>query len=72
MRDFIPSKTFKNEEVLSALQWYFESKNYHLEEALKITVPMSVESARKLRINYSYYFISLMSALELLLDSNYP
>lgn len=71
MREFIPNNEFKNEEVLSALQWYFESKNTHLEDALKIVTPMSTEDVKRLRISYSHYFISLMSALEMLLDKNY-
>jgi uncharacterized protein YutE (UPF0331/DUF86 family) len=71
VREFIPTNEFKNEEILSALEWYFESKNYHLEEALKIVTPMSSENVRHLRISYSNYFISLMSAIEILLDDNY-
>lgn len=71
MREFIPSGSFKNEEILSAIRWYFESKNYHLEEALKVVTPLSREDSKRLRICYSNYFVAVMSALELLQDSNY-
>lgn len=71
MREFIPSGKFKNEEILSALQWYFESKNIHLEAALKIITPMTTEDVKRLRMNYSHYFTSLISALEMLRDRNY-
>ncbi|MGZ4982033.1 MAG: hypothetical protein ACXV8P_12375 [Methylobacter sp.] len=31
---------YKNEEILSAIQWYFESKNFHLEKAIVIKAPL--------------------------------
>lgn len=58
-------------EVLSALRWYFESKNLALKNALSFRCPLSVEQQRELRQYYSEYFVSLVSATELLLDSEY-
>ena len=69
LREFIAGDKFKNEEVLSSLEWYFESKNIHFKQALLVHTPMSTEDRKCLRINYSHYFVSLMSALEMLSDN---
>ena len=60
-----------NAEVLSALRWYFESKNLALKNALKLRCPLSVEQQIELRQYYSEYFVNLVSATELLLKNEY-
>lgn len=58
-------------ELLSALKWYFESKNLALKNALKLRCQLSVEQQRELRQYYSGYFAGLISATELLRDQGY-
>lgn len=58
-------------EILCALNWYFESKNLALKNALRFRCPLSVEQQRELRQYYSEYFAGLVSATELLLESEY-
>lgn len=58
-------------EILCALRWYFDSKNLALKNALEFRCPLSVEQQRELRQYYSEYFASLVSATELLLESEY-
>lgn len=64
--------SLKNEEILSSIQWYFESKNLALRNALAIHCPLSVEAQRDIRLYYSQYFASLLSATELLRENEYP
>ena len=58
-------------EVLGALKWYFESKKLSLRNALKFRAPLSVEDQVDLRLYYSQYFVSLLSATEFLFDKKY-
>ena len=60
-------------EVIASLKWYFESKNLSLSNALLLRAPLSVENQKDLRLYYSQYFASLVSAVEFLSDNkNYP
>ena len=63
--------TRRQTEILCALNWYFESKNLALKNALRFHCPLSVEQQRELRQYYSEYFAGLVSATELLLESEY-
>jgi hypothetical protein len=58
-------------ERLSALKWYFESKNLALKNALKLRCQLSVEQQGELRQYYSGYFAGLISATELLCEPEY-
>lgn len=58
-------------EVLGVLKCYFESKNLSLKIALKFRAPLSVENMADLRLYYSQYFVSLLSATEFLFDKEY-
>lgn len=58
-------------EVLGVLKWYFESKNLSLKNALKFRTPLSTENQAELRLYYSQYFVSLVSATEFLFDNKY-
>lgn len=58
-------------ELLCALRWYFDSKNLALKNALVFRCPLSVEQKRELRQYYSEYFVSLVSATQLLLEPEY-
>jgi hypothetical protein len=62
---------FQSFEVISAVKWYFESKNLSLRNAFALRCPLSVENQTDLRQYYSQYFVSLLSATELLLDDGY-
>ncbi len=66
------NSAFKTEEILSSIRWYFESKNLALRNALAIQCPLSVEAQRDIRLYYSQYFASLLSATELLREDEYP
>jgi hypothetical protein len=66
------NNAFRNEELLSSIRWYFESKNQALRNALSTQCPLSVEAQRDARLYYSQYFASLLSATELLLEKEYP
>lgn len=59
-------------EVIASLKWYFESKNLSLSNAVKLYAPLSIEHQNDLRLYYSQYFASLVSATEYLLDKKYP
>lgn len=59
-------------EIRSTIKWYFESKNVALRKALQIRGPLSVEQHNDLRVFYSQYLISLVSAVEALLEKEYP
>ena len=59
-------------ERLSALKWYFESKNLSLKNALSLRTPLQAEQQKELRLYYSEYFASLISATELLFEDAYP
>ncbi len=61
----------RHSELRSALQWYFESKNLAIKNALELLCPLSPEQQKELRQYYSEYFVSLVSATELLCESNY-
>jgi len=71
LKEFFATGSYKNEEITSAIGWYFESKNFHLEKAIAIRNPLTVESKKELRIAYSNYFTSLMAAIEVLLEKSY-
>jgi len=71
LKEFFATGSYKNEEILSAIQWYFESKNFHLEKAIVIRSPLTIEDQKEIRIAYSNYFISLMAAIEVLLEPSY-
>lgn len=58
-------------EVLGGLKWYFESKNLSLKNALKFRSPLSAENQTDLRLYYSQYFVSLLSATEFLFEKKY-
>jgi len=57
-----------NFELLMSIKWYFEVKNFSLRKILEIKAPLSVIKQNELRLYYSQYFTSLLSATELLLD----
>lgn len=57
-----------NFELLMSAKWYFEIKNLSLKKILEIKAPLSVEQQNELRLYYSQYFTSLLSATELLSD----
>jgi hypothetical protein len=63
---------FRNEEILSSIKWYFEAKNLSLKNAISIQLPLSVEAQKDIRLYYSQYFVYLLSAMELLLEKEYP
>lgn len=71
LKEFFATGSYKNEEILSAIEWYFESKNFHLEKAIAIRAPLSIEDQKELRIAYSNYFTSLMAAIDILLEKSY-
>lgn len=54
--------------ILMSVQWYFEIKNLSLKNILEIKTPLTVEKQKDLRIYYSQYFTSLLSAIDILLD----
>ena len=60
-----------NEELVSAVGWYFDNKNYHLEKAIAFRSPLSVNELKEMRIAYSNYFVSLMAAIEILRERGY-
>jgi len=64
--------TFDPVEIRSSIKWYFESKNVALRKALQIRGPLSAEQQSDLRVFYSQYLISLVSAVEALLEKEYP
>jgi len=59
-----------NFELLMSIKWYFEIKNLSLKKILEFKTPLSVEQQNELRLYYSQYFTSLLSATELLSDKN--
>lgn len=59
-------------EIRSTIKWYFESKNVALRKALQIRGPLSAEQHNDLRVFYSQYLTSLVSAIEALLEKEYP
>ena len=61
----------RHSELRSALEWYFESKNLAIKNALVFRCPLSPEQQKELRQYYSEYFVALVSATELLCESNY-
>lgn len=61
----------RHSELRSALEWYFESKNLAIKNALGFRCPLSPEQQKELRQYYSEYFVALVSATELLCDPSY-
>lgn len=61
----------RHSELRSALEWYFESKNLALKNALGFCCPLSPEQQKELRQYYSEYFVALVSATELLCEPSY-
>ena len=61
----------QHSELRSAIEWYFESKNLAIKNALKLRCPLSSEQQKELRQYYSEYFVALVSAIELLRESSY-
>jgi hypothetical protein len=61
----------QHSELRSAIEWYFESKNLAIKNALKLRCPLSTEQQKELRQYYSEYFVALVSAIELLRESSY-
>lgn len=58
-------------ELRSAIEWYFESKNLAIKNALRLRCPLSSEQQKELRQYYSEYFVALVSAIDLLRESSY-
>lgn len=61
----------RHSELRSALEWYFESKNLAIKNALGLRCPLSPEQQKELRQYYSEYFVALVSATELLCEPSY-
>lgn len=61
----------RHSELRSALEWYFESKNLAIKNALGFRCPLSPEQQKELRQYYSEYFVALVSATELLCEPSY-
>jgi hypothetical protein len=59
-------------KIRSTIKWYFESKNVSLRKALQIRGPLSTDQHNDLRVFYSQYVTSLVSAVEALLEKEYP
>jgi hypothetical protein len=64
--------SFDPTEIRSTIKWYFESKNVALRKALQIRGSLSGEQHNDLRVFYSQYITSLVSAVEVLLEKEYP
>lgn len=60
--------TLAEREFLNSLTLYLATKRTSLGSALKLRAPLSAVHASDLRIHYSNYFISLLSAIELMRD----
>ncbi|BEP48921.1 hypothetical protein [Variovorax sp. V116] len=56
-------------ELLGAITWYFEAKALSLATVLSLRAPLSAEQQRQLRYGYSQYFVSLMSAVDVVTES---
>jgi len=67
----VRSAAIRYSELRSAIEWYFESKNLAVKNALKLQCPLSLEQQKELRQYYSEYFVGLVSAIELLRESSY-
>lgn len=63
--------SIRHSELRAALEWYFESKNLALKNALGFRCPLSPEQQKELRQYYSEYFVALVSATKLLCESSY-
>lgn len=61
----------RHSELRSALEWYFESKNLAIKNALGFRCPLTPEQQKELRQYYSEYFVALVSATELLCEPSY-
>ena len=61
----------RHSELRSALEWYFESKNLAIKNALGFQCPLSPVQLKELRQYYSEYFVALVSATELLCEPSY-
>jgi len=64
--------TFDPIDIRSSIKWYFDSKNIALRKALQLRGPLGTEQHNDLRVFYSQYLISLVSAVEALLEKEYP
>lgn len=65
------AEAIRHSELRSALEWYFESKNLAIKNALEFQCPLSPEQQKELRQHYSEYFVALVSATELLCEQSY-
>ena len=61
----------RHSELRSALEWYFESKNLAIKNALGFSCPLFPEQQKELRQYYAEYFVALVSATELLCEQSY-
>lgn len=59
----------KRLELLSALKAYFEARALSISKALELRAQLSVEGLQQLRHGYSQYFVSLLSAIDILKDA---
>ena len=56
--------TLAGRDLLNALSLYLATRRTSLRAALQMRAPLSAEQTEDLRIHYSSYFISLLSAIE--------
>jgi len=56
-------------DLLNGLSLYLATRRTALRSALRLRAPLSAEAAEDLRIHYSNYFVSLMSAADLLTEN---
>jgi len=57
-------------DFLNSLSLYLATRRTALRSALKFRAPLSVDDTEDLRVHYSNYFVSLMSASDLLKDND--
>lgn len=60
--------SFAERDLMSALTLYLGTRRTALRSALRLRAPLSVDEAEDLRIHYSNYFVSLMSAADLVAE----
>jgi hypothetical protein len=58
-------------ELTATLTWHFEAKNLALRNSLQFRCPLQVAQQHEMRLYYSDYFAHLISATELLRESEY-
>lgn len=61
--------TIAERDFLSALTLYLVTRRTALRSALRLRAPLTVEDAEDLRAHYSNYFVSLMSAVDLVVEN---